>query len=279
LNRTPPAAVETGLGYKADPNMKLPRLSRRQFIASVLLATPGVVLADAALVEPTLVEIRHRRLGSSPAHRFVHFSDLHHKGDRSYLLSVVDKINSLTPDFVCFTGDLMERAKFLPAVLEILSGLKAPMFGVPGNHDYMSQVPFEPIHECFNGTGGAWLLDERREIAGGRIHLTGVTCYQPSERIQPLDPQVKNILLLHYPAWVKRLGDQKFDLMLAGHSHGGQVRIPFYGALVLPRSVDEYDLGMFQTRAGPLHVNPGIGYISGYNFRFNCRPEITLFEI
>ncbi len=65
---------------------------------------------------------------------------------------------------------------------------------------------------------------------------------------------------MHYPAWIKYQGDQRFDLALAGHSHGGQVRIPFYGALVLPEGVDQYDLGLFQTRSGPLYVNPGIGW-------------------
>ena len=66
--------------------------------------------------------------------------------------------------------------------------------------------------------------------------------------------------------------------MLAGHSHGGQVRIPFYGSIIVPFFVDEYDLGLFQTNAGPLYVNPGIGWVY-LNVRFNCRPEITVIEI
>jgi uncharacterized protein len=90
-------------------------------------------------------------------------------------------------------------------------------------------------------------------------------------------PGVKNILLLHYPLLAERLAN-KFDLMLAGHSHGGQVRIPFYGALVLPFWVGRYDLGMFRLPAGPLYVNPGLGWLA-VPIRFNCRPEITVFEI
>jgi hypothetical protein len=258
--------------------VKFPRISRRQFIAATLLATPGAVFADAKYLEPTWLKVRHQRIGT-PTARFVHFTDLHHKGDRNYLKSVVDKINSLNPDFVCFTGDIIEEEKFLAEALEILSGIKAPMFGVPGNHDYWSKVSFAPIHKCFNATGGAWLMDEERKIAGGRINLIGLTCEQYDQHLPPLDKQVKNILLIHYPAWVKRLGDHKFDLMLAGHSHGGQVRIPFYGPLMVPYGVDEYDLGLYQTRAGPLYVNAGIGYVYSYNFRFNCRPEITVIEI
>lgn len=259
--------------------MKFEKINRRRFIAAVLLAAPAAVLADATLVEPTRVEVRRRRLNDNPTHRIVQFSDLHHKGDRNYLQSVVAKINSVDPDFVCFTGDLIEQRQFLPEVLEVLSGVKAPIFGVPGNHDYWSGASFAPIRECFSSTGGAWLLDERCEIAGGRIHLTGITCLRAGHVVGSSDPRATNILLLHYPAWAKKLGHQKFDLLLAGHSHGGQVRIPFYGAPVLPFGVDEYDLGLFQTPAGLLHVNPGIGYVAGCEFRFNCPPEITVLEI
>ncbi|MDD5139617.1 MAG: metallophosphoesterase [Verrucomicrobiales bacterium] len=259
--------------------MKFQKISRRKFIASVLLATPCAVLGEAKLVEPTWLKIRHQRFSDKPAHRFVHFSDLHHKGDCGYLESVVKTINTLAPDFVCFTGDIMEQEGFLMEALGILSGIKSPMFGVPGNHDYWSKISFEPVSKCFAATGGAWLLDERREIAGGKVNLVGVTCSRANQAEVALNPRAKNILIMHYPAWVKKLGDQKFDLMLAGHSHGGQVRLPFYGAVVVPFSVDEYDMGLFQTPAGPLYVNPGIGYLSGFDFRFNCRPEITVIEI
>jgi len=259
--------------------MRFSKISRRKFIASLLLAAPGAVLADARLVEPDWLKVRHLKLGNAPTHRLVHFSDLHHKGDRVYLETVVKTINSLAPDFVCFTGDLIEQAKFLPEALEILSGLRSPMFGVPGNHDFWSGAAFGPIQQCFAGTGGAWLMDQNRELAGGKINLIGIPCLGQNQPLPPSRPEAKNILLMHYPGWVKNLGDRKFDLMLAGHSHGGQVRLPFYGSVVVPFNVGEYDLGLFQTPAGPLYVNPGIGYLSGFEFRFNCRPEITVIEI
>ena len=260
--------------------MKLPRLSRRQFLAAVLLATPGAVLADAKYLEPTWLKVRRLRIGNGPpTYRFVHFTDLHHKGDRDYLQAVVAKINSLAPDFVCFTGDIIEEEKYLAEALEILSGIKSPMFGVPGNHDYWSKASFAPIHRCFSATGGAWLLDEQRAAAGGKLNLIGITCSHGNQAQLPLNPAVKNILLMHYPAWVKKLDGPKFDLMLAGHSHGGQVRIPFYGPLLVPYGVDEFDMGIYQTASGPLYVNAGIGYVYTYNFRFNCRPEITVIEI
>jgi len=255
------------------------RFSRRRFILSALLLTPGALLAEAGGIEPDWVQVRRLKLADGrPSHRFVHFGDLHHKGDRAHTQSVVDLINAQSPDFVCFTGDIMEEARYLPEALELLSGIKAPLYGVPGNHEYWSRAPFSEIRRCFTATGGAWLLDEQRVIAGGQINLVGMTCmaFRPPRPVN--DSAMKNILLLHYPAWVKQLGGGKFDLILAGHSHGGQVRIPFYGSVVVPYAVEEYDLGLFQTVAGPLYVTSGIGWYR-LPLRFNCRPEITVVEI
>jgi len=242
------------------------------------LLIPFAAIADARWVEPDWVKIRRLRLSASPSCHFVHFTDLHHKGDRAHTQSVVEMINSLSPEFVCFTGDLIEERKFLPEALEVLSGVKAPMYGVPGNHDYWSGGSFADMAKCFAGTGGAWLMNEERMVAGGNVNLIGVAYMSPLRPSPPAQPGLKNILLMHYPAWAKRFGGKKFDLMLAGHSHGCQVRIPFYGPVIVPYGVEEYDLGLFQTPSGPLYVNPGIGWYP-LPVRFNCRPEITVIEI
>jgi len=262
--------------------MKLRPISRRRFLAlfgATCAAVPLGVAADAKWFEPTWLKVRRHRIGSGkPTHRLVHFTDLHYKGDRAYAQSVVNRINSFSPDLVCFTGDIMEQAGFLPEALEILSGIKSPMYGVPGNHDYWSRAPFSEIARCFAATGGAWLMNEQRTVAGGGINVIGATYFfQAPPQLLP-DPTAKNILLMHYPAWVNSLGDQRFDLILAGHSHGGQVRIPFYGSVILPPGVDKYDLGWFQTQAGPLYVGSGIGWYH-LPVRFNCRPEIAVIEI
>ena len=264
--------------------MKWRKISRRKFLATALLASPVLLAGDARFIEPTWLETRHVRLnggrsGVPSGVRFAQFSDVHHKGDHAYLQSVVRKINSLKPDFTCFTGDLIEDKKFLPEALEILAGIQSPLFGVPGNHDYWSWASFTPIKKCFATTGGAWLMDQQQTVAGGKINLIGSAGLFPFSVPPPGDPGAMNILLIHYPAWTKQLNGHKYDLILAGHSHGGQVRIPFYGAPFLPYFVDEYDRGMFQTPAGKLYVNSGIGYIGNFSLRFNCRPEITLFEV
>jgi predicted MPP superfamily phosphohydrolase len=254
-------------------------MSRRRFFAATILAAPLLVAGEARWLEPTWVKTRRVRLGpGAPRHRFVQITDIHHKGDRAYLQSVVRQINALSPEFVCFTGDLIEKTAYLAEALEILTGIKSPLYGVPGNHDYWSHAPFEPIARCFEGSGGAWLLDEQRITADGKFCLSGGTCLSASRPPLPARAGLQNIFLMHYPAWINNLQGQKYDLILAGHSHGGQVRLPFYGALFVTYNVGKYVMGRFETGAGTLYVNPGIGWFP-VPIRFNCRPEITVFEV
>jgi predicted MPP superfamily phosphohydrolase len=258
-------------------NRKPGRISRRAFVFSALLSSPLLAAADAKWLEPGWVKLKRIRLGTAK-HRFVHFTDVHHKGDRAYLQSVIKKINAVSPEFVCFTGDLIEEKPFLDEALEILSGIKSPLYGVPGNHDYWSKVPFDGFTKTFAASGGAWLMDREQVTADGKFSIHGATCIGSQQRPIRTTSTTQNILLMHYPAWVKRFTNEKFDLLLAGHSHGGQVRVPIYGPILLPFGVDEYDLGLFETKVGKLYVNPGIGWFP-VPIRFNCRPEITVFEI
>ncbi len=262
--------------------MTFSRTTRRRFLLGTIfsaLSAPLLAVADAKWLEPGWVKVRHVRLRrGKPVHRLVHFTDVHHKGDRAYLLSVVRKINALSPDSVCFTGDLIEEKQYLAEALQILSGIKSPLYGVPGNHDYWSKIVFKDIARVFESTGGAWLMDQQIVTKDGKLSLIGATCVSLKQPPFKLNESTRNILLMHYPAWVKKFESQKFDLLLAGHSHGGQVRLPFYGPVYIPFGVEQWDMGLFQTRCGPLYVNPGIGWFP-FPIRFNCRPEITVFDL
>jgi predicted MPP superfamily phosphohydrolase len=254
------------------------RISRRRLLAAALVGLPLAIAGDSCLLEPKWVRTRTIRLASGkPTHRIVHITDVHHKGNRRYFESIVKRINALSPDFVCFTGDLIEEGHYLAEALQILSGIRSPVFGVPGNHDYWSHAPFGEFSKTFRATGGAWLLDEEVLSPDGKFNILGAA-FLFKHRPMRLNPGAKNVMLMHYPAWVKKLGENRFDLILAGHSHGGQFRIPFYGAIMVPFGVDEYDLGLFRTIPGPLYVNPGLGWFP-VPIRFNCRPEITVFEL
>lgn len=247
-------------------------MTRRRFLTLAALAIPGAVAVDAAQIEPTSLRLTNLTLNPGGDLRFVHFSDLHYKGDAEYAAEVVEMINRLSPEFVCFTGDLVEDKHFAPAALDFIRQIKAPVYGCPGNHDYWSQTPFAEYEKAFSATGGAWLVDRsivvaKRDLEIVGMALKGIHAFKP--------PQASRRLLLnHYPELSDRLG-QRFDLVLAGHSHGGQVRLPFYGPLFLPWGVGRYDLGYFESAGGPLYVNAGIGTYH-LPVRFNCRPEVTL---
>lgn len=232
--------------------------------------------ADAWGIEPAWVRVRNIRLSDKPSCRLAHITDLHHKGDRAYLEKVVRLINSQEPDLVCFTGDLIEEAGHAPEALEVLGGIRCPLYGIPGNHDHWAELDFDLPRQAFAKTGGAWLMNEDMVIREKSVHLFGLSglvdcAFSPTAGL-------KNVLLAHYPTAVDSYRETRFDLILAGHSHGGQVRLPGYGAIIVPSGVGNYQMGMYETPAGRLYVNPGLGWFYA-NLRLCCRPEITVFEL
>jgi len=254
--------------------MTLLKTSRRQFMRL------GVALLSWCVLEPWVWETRWLKIkklnigGSKASHRIVHITDIHHKGDRAYLTKVVETVNALSPDFVCFTGDLVEESVHLDEALDLMSQIRYPVYAVPGNHDFASRASFDKIAQFCQSTGGAWLLNKDRITKDGRLQIVGSMGF---DHLPPLKQELKRLLLVHYPLYVNEVKGT-FDLVLAGHSHGGQVRIPFWGPLVLPDNVGSYDMGLFKTQSGLLYVNPGIGTYH-LPVRAWCRPEITVISL
>jgi uncharacterized protein len=139
-------------------------------------------------------------------------------------------------------------------------------------------VAVDDIEKTFAATGGGWLLDGQAVTQDGKLSIVGLACRSFKHELPKWSPAIRTILLMHYPAWIEKLSGQNLELILAGHSHGSQVRLPFYGPIFIPFGVSQYDLGLFRTDAGPLYVNPGIGWFP-VPVRFNCRPEITVFDL
>ena len=249
-------------------------MTRRKFLALGALALPSAIGAEAALVEPTNLRTKELMLKPGGNLRFLAFTDLHYKGNARYAAEVVATINRLAPAFVTFSGDLVEDKRFAPAALDFIRQIKSPVYGAPGNHDYRCGAPFADYEKAFAATGGAWLVDRGLVLPEHDLEIVGVGL-AGMHALQPTPRTARRILLLHYPELGDRLGDPTFDLILAGHSHGGQVRLPFFGALWLPWGVGRYDLGHFESKGGPLYVGSGIGTYH-LPLRFNCRPEVTL---
>lgn len=249
------------------------KITRRKFLGLTALALPAALGADARFIEPTSLRVTKFNLRGGGICRFVHFTDFHHKGDVKYAAEVVRTINELAPDFVCFTGDLVEDARFATEALGFIQQIRVPVYGSPGNHDYWSRVSFSEFERAFAATGGAWLVDRTIVLPKHDLELVGMGMVGIHAFTAPRAS--RQVLLMHYPAMANSLDGRRYDLILAGHSHGGQVRLPFYGALVVPHGVGPYELGYYETPGGPLYVNAGIGTYR-IPLRLNCRPEVTL---
>lgn len=252
-------------------------ITRRKFLGLTALALPAAFGANARFIEPTSLRVTKLDLpGGRGDCRFVHFTDFHYKGDAAYAAEMVRTINELAPEFVCFTGDLVEDARFAPEALGFIQQIRAPVYGSPGNHDYWSQVPFPEFERAFEATGGAWLVDRSLVLPAHDLELIGMGSRGPLAFTSACAS--RRLLLMHYPGPAGKFHEYRFDLILAGHSHGGQVRLPFLGALIVPHGVGPYDLGYYETPGGPLYVNAGIGTYR-IPVRWNCRPEITVVTI
>jgi predicted MPP superfamily phosphohydrolase len=252
------------------------RLTRRQFLGLGLCALPAAAGIDGRFAEPTWLRVTQFDLHPQPTCRFVQFSDLHYKGDAEYATKVVRTINGLAPEFVCFNGDLVEDARFASAALEFIRQIERPVYGCPGNWDYGSRADFREYEKTFRATGGAWLEDRSVLLPRHKLELIGMGLR--GVHVLSDKKSARRVLLIHYPTQADRLDGRRYDLILAGHSHGGQVRIPFYGAPVLPYGVGRYQMGSYESLGGPLYVNAGIGTYM-FPVRFNCRPEITVVRL
>ena len=250
-------------------------LTRRTFLKRTALTLGGLAAVDALGVEPRWLEVTrldfsHLGLGKT----IVHLTDLHYRGNRAWLDSILEVTRAEKPDLVCFTGDLVDRQEidYLAEALDSLKLAGAPVYGVLGNHDPYDSPWLQTFLAGGKATGGAWLMDEAVDL--GDFVLHGTNGFYGLERVEPKP----KILLCHYPAVGDKPEAQPYDLILSGHSHGGQCRLPLLGPLILPRGVNGYVSGLYHTPAGKLFVSRGLG-TSFLPLRLNCRPELTVVKV
>jgi len=220
--------------------------------------------------------------------RLVQFSDVHigHYFAERHLLKIVEMIQSLRPDMICFTGDLVEQdGSVLQACIPVLSKLKAPLgkWAVPGNHDYRGN-----IHQVVEGLEKAdfeVLINRNKKIIKEHQSITMIgvddSLNGNPNMIKAISGTHENefkILLSHIPDYADIAKHYPIDIQLSGHSHGGQIRIPFYGSVITPIGAKKYIDGLYHIQDSNLvlYVNRGIG-TTVMPLRFACRPEITLF--
>lgn len=264
---------------RPKPNRTWKAILRRIVLAVSVFSLLGLVLVLYACGWETRW-LRHRQIhvGEIEPLTIVHLSDLHFKGDEKYLGKVVRAVNDQKADLVCITGDLVEDKRFLKTCLAFLETIQHPVYAVPGNHEHWARLDFDQIDRSMRKKGGRFLVNESVRIAKGFsiVGLDDSMAGRPDpERALRGTEGTRRIILLHTPLTVRRLEGTKFALALAGHSHGGQVRLPLWGALIVPSHVGGYDRGLYETPSGPLYVTTGVGTYR-VNVRFCCRPEIVV---
>jgi predicted MPP superfamily phosphohydrolase len=235
-------------------------------------------------IEVNVIPIRTEKLTSS-AFRLVHISDLHCDRKPRNEQRLVELVNSLEPDVVVFTGDTLNAFEALTRFRETMTTLDAKLgkFAVRGNFE----VWFWPYLDLFGPTG--FQLLEQNSVTlrknGEEICVSGLSCEYPEQYRELLGRVPKNcfsVFLYHYCDLVEDLENQNVDLFLCGHTHGGQVALPFYGALItLSKFGKKYEAGRYNVENTILYVNRGIGLDGGFapRVRFLARPEIAVFEI
>lgn len=268
-----------------------PRLTRRRFLAGGTVAVGAALLGNTLWYEPRSFRVERPVLTDRDPQRpvrLVQISDLHLKHFSTFHRDVAATIRSLRPDAILLTGDYLEEERNIRGVLSFLETLEAPqgVYAVQGNWEYWSRLEGENLQRHFAGVGVRLLINERAdfEVAGRRLSVLGLDYPSTANQLRllqsDLDRERWNIVLSHVPAFAHERLDSGVNLILCGHTHGGQVRLPKLPPLYLPLYSGRFVAGRYTVgpHRTPLYVNRGLG-TSVLPMRLLCRPEITLIEV
>lgn len=218
--------------------------------------------------------------------KVVHISDLHCDNKVRNEHKLLDIINPLKPDIVVFTGDSinLNMHKAVPRFKDIMNKLNAGIgkFAVKGNIDWYWRNT-----DLFDNIGFRMLKRESVKLTKGTetFFISGLNFEHRKEYhevLKNIPSEYYSIFLFHTPGLIEDLKEVNVDLYLAGHTHGGQIALPFYGALVtLSKYGKKYEAGKYVVGKTTLYINRGIGMDGAImpRVRFCARPEITIFNI
>ena len=281
---------------KTDDGTKK-KISRRKFLRRILYGGVGAcaALGGYPFLEARWVRISRRQISvpmlppEFTGTTVALLTDIHHGPFLSIgrVKAMVDDANALDADIVALGGDYVYRGpQYIEPCIAEFARLRAKLgvYAVLGNHDHWESAPRTRaalkeagIPEIANT--GVWLAN-----SGARLRFCGVDDLW--EGTQNLDTALGDcgegdaaILLSHNPDYAEEIRDRRVRLILSGHTHGGQVNIPFVGAPIVPSKYGEkYAQGLVKTAYTQVYVSRGLGTIAP-PVRFNCRPEIVLIQL
>lgn len=257
-----------------------------------LLGMIGFLIVAYMFIEPYWIETKEVTIESDqiPAQfngkKIVFMSDIHHGPffDKNRVDNLVNQVNDLNPDLILLGGDYVSGdSNYIPTVFSSLAKLKAPLgvYAVLGNSDpqYWTLKTIPQSNMTYIGNKGAWI-----QLNGSRIRLGGVGDYKNGVQIQnatikPVSTQDFVILLSHNPDYFPEVNKNKVDLVLSGHTHGGQ--LTFFGLwapVVYSDYGNKYRTGIIKENNTTMIVNNGIGTVYA-PVRFFARPQIYVITL
>ncbi|WP_416827035.1 metallophosphoesterase [Ectobacillus polymachus] len=284
-------------------------MNRRTFIKKGLswflysVITTGVGYIYARYIEPTTVSISKHTISSHLikkgfiGKKIVQFSDCHlgYHYSLSQLKATVQLVNEQSPDIILFTGDLIDDQqsyKDRDHIAPILKLMKSSLgkFAIYGNHDH-GGYGTDIYAQIMNDAGFQVLQNEETRITltdDSAISIVGIDDMmlghpKIEKSIRKIKENIFTILLVHEPDVANTIANYPIDLQLSGHSHGGQVQLPFLGPIITPPLAKQYVEGFYQLTGNrgntlTLYVNRGLG-TTRVPFRFLAKPEITVFQL
>jgi predicted MPP superfamily phosphohydrolase len=276
-------------------------ITRRKFIGLAATAGVAALAADSVLFEPNRPRIVRQEIALRrwPAQlegfTIALLSDFHYDPEFSVhpLRAAIGMVNGLHPELIVLTGDFVSVPWFgntaagaaaAEPCAQLLRQLQAPhgVWAVMGNHDVFTDA--DRVTATLRAAGINVLSNQsvpiERDGVRARFWLGGVD--DVLGRTADLDATLHNlpgdeavVLLAHEPDYADHVARYPVDLQLSGHSHGGQVRVPFLRPLYLPDLARKYVWGLYRVGGLTLYTNPGLGTV-GVPVRWNCPPEITM---
>ncbi|MCK4668087.1 metallophosphoesterase [Candidatus Dependentiae bacterium] len=264
-------------------------------IAGLIISVVIVlILLYSIFIEPHNLEVnefslRTSRLAEEESFTILHLSDLHLREFGRREQRLVDYLDGVTPDVIIITGDFIEDFSALYKFEKIFRSMKSKfgVFGVLGNNDYGLSANGARVKtlEAFLKDMNITILRNQSIIIGNQIRLVGV-----DDPHRGYDNMVKafrevaksdklRIVLTHSPETVDFLLSRQPDLILTGHTHGGQVALPIFGPVFLNiKKGFKINAGLNYFNNIPVYLSKGIG-TTLFPIRFNCRPELTLITL
>lgn len=297
-------------GFVADLAFRLGGSPRLRKHSVQFLKTLSVGVGYAAFIEPLWVEITQLDIpvpglpSALDGYRIAHLTDIHYNftAGRVFLESIVEWTNSLDPDVVCLTGDFIgHKPGNLHRCFSLLSDLRAPdgLWATRGNHDHRATLA--DFRLACRDAGVRFLENQHAVIRPSRCRVSdhqfpeyGEACSpivlaglgdlwegicSPGMALEGANPALPTVIMSHNPQAAElMLPGQRSDIMLSGHTHGGQVRLFGRTFKIFSDGTLKYVSGLIETPHTPVYVSRGVG-TSAFRLRWNCRPEIALIRL